>query len=103
MSRGRQDQQQLPRRRQNRYGHERDALKHGAAIYRKQSEVELRESEERYHRLSEAAMEGIFIHDHGIVLEANSALVHMFGYLYDAAVRSGEAGGGPPRVVRAGG
>jgi PAS domain S-box-containing protein len=52
----------------------------GAAIYRQHSEVELRESEERYHRLSEAAVEGIFIHDHGIVLEANSALVHMFGY-----------------------
>jgi PAS domain S-box-containing protein len=52
----------------------------GAAIYRKHAEVELRESEERYHRLSEAAVEGIFIHDHGIVLEANSALVHMFGY-----------------------
>jgi PAS domain S-box-containing protein len=47
---------------------------------RKHAEQELRESEERFRRLSDAAEEGILIHDAGVVLEANEALARMFGY-----------------------
>jgi PAS domain S-box-containing protein len=47
---------------------------------RKYAEQELRESEERFRRLSDAAEEGILIHDNGLILEANEALARMFGY-----------------------
>jgi PAS domain S-box-containing protein len=40
----------------------------------------LRESEERFRRLSAAATEGIAIHEKGIILDANEALARMFGY-----------------------
>ena len=47
---------------------------------RKLAEEELRESKERYRGLSEAAVEGLAIHEKGIILEANNALARMFGY-----------------------
>ena len=50
---------------------------------RKQSEKSLRESEERLRCLSEATFEGIMIHERGIILDVNQALVRMMGY--DAA------------------
>jgi len=40
----------------------------------------LRESEERFHGLSDAAFEGIMIHDGGTILDANLALVRIHGY-----------------------
>ncbi|HUN53583.1 MAG TPA: PAS domain S-box protein [Smithella sp.] len=40
----------------------------------------LRESEERFRLLTEAAEEGIAIHDKGVIVEANQALSRMFGY-----------------------
>ncbi len=46
----------------------------------------LRESEERFRRLSEAAQEGIAIHDHGVIVEANEALARMFGYELDELI-----------------
>ena len=52
----------------------------GAAIYRKHTEEQLRQSEERYRRLTEAAVEGVLIHDQGVVLEANPACARIFGY-----------------------
>ncbi|MGI8547113.1 MAG: sensor histidine kinase [Gemmatimonadaceae bacterium] len=52
----------------------------GAAIYRKQAEERLRESEACFRRLSEAAFEGVLIHNRGIVLEANPAIGRIFGY-----------------------
>ena len=52
----------------------------GAAIHRRQADDELRESEERYRRLTEATVEGVVIHDNGIMLEANPALGRIFGY-----------------------
>jgi PAS domain S-box-containing protein len=42
--------------------------------------AEIQESEERFRRLSNATMEGIVIHDQGLVLDANQALATMFGY-----------------------
>jgi len=46
----------------------------------KRSEAALRESEERLRFLSEAASEGIAIHEGGIILTANSAFARIFGY-----------------------
>jgi len=40
----------------------------------------LRENEERYRRLNEAAFEGLAIHEGGLILEANDAIAKMFGY-----------------------
>jgi two-component system cell cycle sensor histidine kinase/response regulator CckA len=49
-------------------------------IERMQAEMALRESEERFRRLSEASEEGVAIHDRGIIADANGALATMFGY-----------------------
>ncbi len=48
----------------------------------KQEELEeaLRENEERFRKLTDAAEEGIAIHDKGVIVEANGALAKMFGY-----------------------
>ena len=46
----------------------------------KKSIVAVRESEERFRQLSEAALEAIVIHDNGIVLQANDQFFDMFGY-----------------------
>ena len=40
----------------------------------------LRESEERFRRLSDATFEGIAIHEHGRILECNRTFAAMFGY-----------------------
>lgn len=42
--------------------------------------AELKESEERFQELSNAAFEGIAIHENGRILAANPALAEMFGY-----------------------
>ncbi|MEW5924159.1 MAG: PAS domain S-box protein [Candidatus Zixiibacteriota bacterium] len=44
------------------------------------TERALKESEERFHKLSDAAEEGIVIHDKGVILDANEACARMFGY-----------------------
>ena len=58
----------------------------GAALFRRRSEQELRESEERFRRLTEAAAEGILIQEQGVALEANQALSRMFGYEIDEII-----------------
>ena len=58
----------------------------GAAVYRRDAEEKLLESEACFRRLSEAAFEGVVIHDQGIVLEANSAFGRIFGYGADEMV-----------------
>jgi PAS domain S-box-containing protein len=40
----------------------------------------LRESEERFSSLANAALEGIMIHENGMVVDANMAYVRLFGY-----------------------
>jgi len=47
---------------------------------RKQAEQALRESEQRFRRLCEAAEEGVCIHDGGFLLDANVRFFEMFGY-----------------------
>jgi len=46
----------------------------------KRAEGTLRESEERFRSLSEAAFEGIMIHDQGVILNANQAFADLFSY-----------------------
>ena len=40
----------------------------------------LRESEDRFSSLSNAALEGIMIHENGVILDANRAYARLFGY-----------------------
>ena len=47
---------------------------------RKQAEGALRQSEQRFRRLSEATFEAIVIHDKGKILDANETFAKMFGY-----------------------
>jgi PAS domain S-box-containing protein len=47
---------------------------------RKKAEDALRDSEERFRRISECAFEGIFMHDKGRIVDANNALAVMSGY-----------------------
>ncbi len=56
------------------------ALTLGGALSRRRAEERLRESEERFRLLSEAAVEGVVIHDNGIIIDVNSRLCEMFGY-----------------------
>lgn len=53
---------------------------------RERNEQELRESEERFHRLQDISTSGILIHDQGVILDANSGLCHMVGYSLDELV-----------------
>lgn len=50
------------------------------AIKHKQLEKALRASDERFKILADASWEGIAIHDHGILLEANQQFFKLFGY-----------------------
>ncbi len=47
---------------------------------RKQAEEALRESEERFRHMFEAAFEGVAIHENGVILDANPAFERIFGY-----------------------
>ena len=58
----------------------------GAALYRKNADERLRQSEERFRRLTEAAFEGVLVHDAGVMLEANPALGRIFGYELDEMI-----------------
>jgi PAS domain S-box-containing protein len=52
----------------------------GAALYRKRAEEQVRQNEERFRRLTEAAFEGVLVHEDGVMLEANPAIARIFGY-----------------------
>jgi PAS domain S-box-containing protein len=45
-----------------------------------QTEMELKVNEERFRNISDAAFEGIMIHDKGIILDANRKFAEIFGY-----------------------
>jgi PAS domain S-box-containing protein len=49
-------------------------------------EERLRESEERYKTLSDVTVEGVVIHDNGILLDANPAFLRMTGYELDELI-----------------
>jgi PAS domain S-box-containing protein len=52
----------------------------GAALYRRRIDEALRQSEDRFRRLTTIAMEGVLVHDHGVILDANPSIVRIFGY-----------------------
>ncbi|BAU49033.1 diguanylate cyclase [Sulfurifustis variabilis] len=52
----------------------------------READQALRESEIRYRNLSQAAFEGIAIHDKGVILDANQALADMLGYPLDEII-----------------
>ncbi len=51
---------------------------------RARAQQALRESEERFRALAEATLEGVVIHDDGVIVEVNKALALMFGYPREA-------------------
>jgi len=51
------------------------------------SVADLMESQERFRRLSEATNEGIVIHEHGRVIDANQRFASMFGYTMRDIIR----------------
>ena len=53
---------------------------------RKEAEEAVRRSEERLRSLADAAFEGILISDRGVILEANRALIDMFGYSHSEVI-----------------
>ncbi|MGH7143453.1 MAG: PAS domain S-box protein [Planctomycetota bacterium] len=55
-------------------------------LQRKRSEAALKESEERFRRLSEASFEGLVIHEKGVVIDANQVFADMFGYTVDEII-----------------
>ncbi|WP_292461697.1 PAS domain S-box protein [Methanolobus sp.] len=52
----------------------------GEALMRHVAEEEQRKSEEKYRLLSDVSFEGIVIHENGIALEVNEAMVRITGY-----------------------
>lgn len=57
------------------------------ALFKHQAERRLRESEERYRKLVETAMDSIVTFDHaGLILSCNAATEHMFGYRIEEMV-----------------
>ncbi|HEX5078931.1 MAG TPA: diguanylate cyclase, partial [Geminicoccaceae bacterium] len=49
----------------------------------KRREAALRESEERFRALADAAFEAIVVHDYEKIVDANQAFLELFGYAYD--------------------
>lgn len=65
-------------------GGDEDIARYEAAEWeRRKMEVALRESEAHFRRLVEVSAEGIFLHDHGMILDCNPALTTMTGYTAD--------------------
>jgi two-component system, sensor histidine kinase and response regulator len=46
----------------------------------RQVENELRDSEQRFRKLSDAALEGVIFHDKGVIIDANAAAADLFDY-----------------------
>jgi PAS domain S-box-containing protein len=53
---------------------------------RKKGEGALRDSEERYRALADAAFEAVFISEKGVCTDTNQAATKMFGYKYDELI-----------------
>jgi PAS domain S-box-containing protein len=53
---------------------------------RKLSEKTLKESEDRFRQLADAAFEGIIIHDNGVILDVNQSLLQMCLYDYHEVI-----------------
>jgi len=53
---------------------------------KKKAELELKEQEERYKRLSDVTFEGILIHNNGIIEDINKSFTNILGYQKDEVV-----------------
>jgi PAS domain S-box-containing protein len=53
---------------------------------RKHAEQAIRESEERFRSLTEAAVDGVLIHENGVIVDANPSLCAMTGYTLEELV-----------------
>ncbi|MDP6039362.1 MAG: PAS domain S-box protein, partial [Candidatus Latescibacteria bacterium] len=67
------------------------AIRHAQLYQRLEQEVadrtvQLRESELRFRRLSEATFEGIVISENGVILDVNEQYCNMLGYAYDEMI-----------------
>ncbi len=57
------------------------ALQHREArVQERQAVAALRENEERFRQLAQAAFEGLMFHEQGIILDANQVFAEMFGF-----------------------
>jgi len=61
-------------------------------------ERELQDSAQRYRDLLDAAMEGVVLHEDGIVLDANESCAEMFGYRLDEVVGASVLDHMPPQA-----
>jgi PAS domain S-box-containing protein len=57
-----------------------------SALHRKRAMEALRESEERFRRLSEGPLEGIAVSDQGRILDVNEQMAKMLGYTHDELI-----------------
>ncbi len=71
---------------QDENGEERTSMSFRDVSDRVRLEEELRESEQRFRLLSDAAFEGIAVHENGRVVEVNEAYARLFGYEIEEAV-----------------
>lgn len=55
-------------------------------IKRKRTEIELRDSEDRYRQLSEASQEALIIHNNGHIIDINTTTCRIFGYYRDELI-----------------
>ena len=52
----------------------------GGALFRQDTERRLLESEQRFRYLADAAVEGVVIHNNGVMIDGNQTLARMLGY-----------------------
>ena len=58
----------------------------GGALFRQDTERRLLESEQRFRNLADAAVEGVVIHDRGVMIDGNETLARMIGYELDELI-----------------
>ena len=58
----------------------------GGALFRQTTERRLLESEQRFRYLADAAVEGVVIHDDGVMIDGNETLARMLGYELDELI-----------------
>ena len=65
---------------------------------RKEAEMALRASETQFREIWESTVEGIVIHDHGVIQELNHAMCQMFGYTREEALGKSLLDFAPPEA-----
>ncbi|HTL53951.1 MAG TPA: response regulator, partial [Planctomycetota bacterium] len=62
------------------------ATRASVELQRQHAETALRESEERFRRLSEASFEGLVVHERGMVIDCNLVFAKMFGLTLEEVI-----------------